>query len=89
MNELFAAVAPPAGHRETVLHTHAAAQTAGQCRIDPDTSAADGSSERQPDLRAPKVTADRNSYQNDSVYVQFSQVTATGTPIYRTGTPAG
>jgi hypothetical protein len=31
--------------------------------------------------------AERNSYQNDSVYVQFSQtVTAAGTPVYRIGT---
>lgn len=55
MNELFVPVAAPATHREIVLYTQSAAKTAGQFHVDPDTSAAGGSSEHQPDLGAGKV----------------------------------
>ncbi len=55
MNELFEPVTAPATHREIVLYTQTAATTAGQFHVDPDTSAAGGSSEHQPDLGTGKV----------------------------------
>lgn len=119
MDELFASVPVATTHREIVLYTQDATKTAGQFRIDPDTSAAGGAAEHQPDLGTAKITtplaspanyfdltftadagtayrvwirakADRDSYTNDSVYLQFSQsVTASGTPTYRIGTTSG
>jgi hypothetical protein len=40
---------------EIVLYTRTPAKTAGQFRVDPDTTAAGGSAEHQPDLKAAKV----------------------------------
>jgi Phosphoesterase family len=53
MDELFA---PLTTHREIVLYTQNAAKTAGQFRVDADTTAAGGSAEHQPDLGAAKIT---------------------------------
>ncbi len=57
MNELLDPTSTPADDSEIVLHTHTATTTAGLFRIDPDVGAAGGSSEHQPDLGAPKITA--------------------------------
>ena len=61
MNELFDSVTPPpppptTTYKEIVLHTQTAT-SAGQFRIDPDSGAADGSSEHHPDLGAAKVVS--------------------------------
>jgi phosphatidylinositol-3-phosphatase len=55
MNELFQAATVPASYNEVVLHTQRATTTAGQFRIDPDATAAGGSSEHHPDVGAAKV----------------------------------
>ena len=60
MNELFEPIATPpppqpTTYKEIVLYTQNATASAGQFRIDPDSSAAGGSSEHQPDLAAAKL----------------------------------
>ncbi|HEX6972967.1 MAG TPA: alkaline phosphatase family protein, partial [Vicinamibacterales bacterium] len=55
MNELFEPIAPPASYDEIVLHTKNATRTSGLFRIDPDSTAAGGSSEHHPDAGAAKV----------------------------------
>jgi hypothetical protein len=55
MNELFEPVTAPASYSEIVLHTLNATTTAGLFRIDPDGTAAGGSSEHHPDAGAAKV----------------------------------
>ena len=55
MNELFEPVTTPTTYKEIVLHTQTATTSAGLFRIDPDSGAADGSSEHHPDLGAAKV----------------------------------
>ena len=56
MDELFEPLTAPATNREIVLYTQTPATTAGQFRVDPDTTAAGGSAEHQADLGAAKVT---------------------------------
>ena len=54
MNELFEPVTSTS-YSEIVLHTHTAPTAAGLFRIDPDTGAAGGLTEHQPDAGASKV----------------------------------
>jgi hypothetical protein len=56
MDELFGSVTVPPTHREVVLYTQDAAKTAGQFRVDPDSTAAGGAAEHQPDLGAAKIS---------------------------------
>jgi hypothetical protein len=60
MNELFETIVPPlptSSNREIVLYTQAASTSAGAFRIDPDSQAAGGASEHEPDAGAAKVAA--------------------------------
>jgi hypothetical protein len=56
MDELFEPVTVPATHREIVLYTQSATSTAGQFRVEADSSAAGGATEHQPDFATPKIT---------------------------------
>lgn len=55
MNELFEPMTIPATNNEIVLYTQKATASAGQFRIDPDSTAAGGACEHHPDLGATKV----------------------------------
>jgi hypothetical protein len=59
MNELFTTATPPppppGTHPEIVLYTQSASTSAGQFHVDPDTTAAGGSAEHQPDLGTAKI----------------------------------
>ncbi len=77
MNELLEPIPVPTGDTEIVLHTHTATTTAGLFRIDPDAGSAGGSSEHQPDLGAPKITAPVKS---PASYFEMTFNAEAGTP---------